>query len=499
MEVSNRFYTRLCLATVAFFSLFRLSVMGRVGLGDSESYYWAWSQHLDFSYYDHPPMVAWLIRLFTGLGGDTSFMVRLPSVLLFIVLGWLFYRISMDMFDDARVAFYSILTFNLTPVFGIAALQMVPDIPSAVCYLAYVLILSRLLKNQGPGWLWYVLGVVLGVGALGKYFAILLVPSTLILVAVVPEYRFWFKRPEPYIMGLVALFVFAPVFIWNFTNDWPSFRFHLTDRHSGAGFSLRNLEKLVAGQALYMTPLYLAGFLWAVIKGTGKALSGDRRYAALVSFSFPTLLFFYIVCAWTSESEPHWPAFGYLTATIMMCSLGIEGIDRQGTKIPARLKAGFFTATGLAGIAFILFYVHLFHPILPIKPKYDIVNELYGWDKVGANVERIFNERPIGERSNTFLLARHWVLCSQLMFSTGGRLQVACINKHRDQFDFWDDEKKLIGKNAIIITDLRFDEPPDTLYRFDTVEKIMEIPVKRGGSVVRKFTIWTGEGFGGSK
>ncbi|VAX19445.1 hypothetical protein MNBD_NITROSPINAE03-1895, partial [hydrothermal vent metagenome] len=95
--------------------------------------------------------------------------------------------------------------------------------------------------------------------------------------------------------------------------------------------------------------------------------------------------------------------------------------------------------------------------------------------------------------------ARHWALCSQLMFSTGGRLPVVCINKHQDQFDFWDDEKKLIGKNAIIITDLRFDESPETLYKFDMVEKIMEIPVERGGSIVRKFTIWTGEDFGGSK
>lgn len=499
MEASNRFYTRLCLATVSFFALFRLSLMGRTGLGDSESYYWAWSQHLDFSYYDHPPIVAWLIRLFTDLGGDTSFMVRLPSVLLFIALGWLFYRISMEMFDDARIAFYSILTFNLTPVFGIAALQMVPDIPSALCYLAYVLILSRLLKNRGPGWHWYLLGIVLGIGALGKYFAILLVPSTIILVASVPEYRFWFKRPEPYLMGLVALLFFSPVFIWNFANDWPSFRFHLTDRHGGAGFTSRNIAQLFAGQALYISPLYLVGFLWAVWKGVGKALSGDRRYAALVSFSLPTLLFFYIVCAWTNESEPHWPVFGYLTAIIMMCSLGVEGIGQLNKKRAKRLKTGFFAATGLAGLIFILFYIHLFHPILPIKPKYDIVNELYGWDEVGANVERIYNERTNSEKENTFTLARHWVLCSQLMFSTGGRIPVACINKKMDQFDFWDDEKKLFGKNAIIVTDLRFDEAPDTLYLFDKVEKQLEIPIVRGGIVVRKFTIWIGEGFAGKK
>ncbi len=490
----NRHYTRLSIVCVLAFALFRTLVMGRTGLGDSESYYWAWSQRLDWSYYDHPPLVAWLIRLFTDIGGDTSFMVRLPSALLFLVIGWLFYRLAMELFADARVAFISILTFNLVPMFGIGALQMVPDIPSAVCYLAFVLLLTKLLKQDGPGWLWYILGFILGIGCLGKYFAILLVPCTIILVAAIPEYRHWFKRPEPYLMAVAALIAFSPVLIWNITNDWPSFRFHLMDRHSSAGFTLRNAGQLVGGQFLYVSPLYLIALLWAVWAGLKRAIAGDRRYAVLTAFSAPVLIFFYIICAWTNESEPHWPAFGYLSAIIIMAAVGLELWDRGGSDKARRAMRYFITAAGLAAIMFILFYIHVFKPILPIKPKYDIINEVYGWDKAGAQIEKIYNEKL---DKNGFILAHHWVLCSQIMFSTADKFPVACINGRIDQFDFWDDEDKLKGKNALFVSDLRFEEPPDQLYHFENVEKVEEIPIERGGRMVRQFTIWIGRNYQG--
>ena len=76
-------YTRASVALILVFASFRIGIMGLTGLGDSESYYWCWSQRLALSYYDHPPAVAWLIRLFTDIGGDTSLWVRMPSVIFF--------------------------------------------------------------------------------------------------------------------------------------------------------------------------------------------------------------------------------------------------------------------------------------------------------------------------------------------------------------------------------------------------------------------------------
>ncbi|MGH7855530.1 MAG: glycosyltransferase family 39 protein, partial [Candidatus Binatia bacterium] len=49
--------------------------------------YWNYAQHLDFSYLDHPPMVAWLIWLSTSLFGNSEFSVRLPASIAWISTG----------------------------------------------------------------------------------------------------------------------------------------------------------------------------------------------------------------------------------------------------------------------------------------------------------------------------------------------------------------------------------------------------------------------------
>ena len=44
-----------------------------------EAYYWVWSQNLQLSYFDHPPMIAYLIKL-TTLFSNSIFCIRLVSV-----------------------------------------------------------------------------------------------------------------------------------------------------------------------------------------------------------------------------------------------------------------------------------------------------------------------------------------------------------------------------------------------------------------------------------
>src|SRR5664280_2844266 len=45
-----------------------------------EAYYWAYSQHPALSYFDHPPMVAWIIWLGTAVFGNTELGVRIVAI-----------------------------------------------------------------------------------------------------------------------------------------------------------------------------------------------------------------------------------------------------------------------------------------------------------------------------------------------------------------------------------------------------------------------------------
>ena len=66
-----------------------------------EAYYWTWSKHLAGGYYDHPPMVAFVIRLGTMIAGDTEFGVRLVSILLALPMSWAVYRAAAILFGGA--------------------------------------------------------------------------------------------------------------------------------------------------------------------------------------------------------------------------------------------------------------------------------------------------------------------------------------------------------------------------------------------------------------
>lgn len=77
-----------------------------------EAYYWTWSKNLALSYFDHPPMVAVVIKLGTLIAGDTEFGVRLVSILLALPMSWAVWRAAILLFDDERIAATATVLLN---------------------------------------------------------------------------------------------------------------------------------------------------------------------------------------------------------------------------------------------------------------------------------------------------------------------------------------------------------------------------------------------------
>src|SRR6478735_12431071 len=77
-----------------------------------EAYYWMWSKHLAGGYYDHPPMVAYVIRLGTMIAGDTTLGVRLVSILLALPMSFAVYRSAAILFGGHRLACTATLLLN---------------------------------------------------------------------------------------------------------------------------------------------------------------------------------------------------------------------------------------------------------------------------------------------------------------------------------------------------------------------------------------------------
>ena len=91
------------------------------GLAHDEAYYWVWAQHLDWGYFEHPPMVAVFIWL-GGLLFDNELGVRLLTVLSSTAVVYLLFRIL----KTTDVLLYAALVFG-TLLLNVGGFYTAPD------------------------------------------------------------------------------------------------------------------------------------------------------------------------------------------------------------------------------------------------------------------------------------------------------------------------------------------------------------------------------------
>ncbi len=159
-----------------------------------EAYYWMWSKSLAGGYYDHPPMVALVIRAGTLVAGDTELGVRLVSILLALPMTWAVYRSAEILFGGTRVAASAAILLNATLLAAVGTMIVTPDAPLLVSASLLLFALAKVLETGQGAW-WLAVGAAAGAALLSKYTALFFGPAILIWLAVVPKLRRWSCRP----------------------------------------------------------------------------------------------------------------------------------------------------------------------------------------------------------------------------------------------------------------------------------------------------------------
>jgi 4-amino-4-deoxy-L-arabinose transferase-like glycosyltransferase len=192
-------------------------------LSPDEAYYWVWGQHLQWSYYDHPPLVALLMRLGEWLP-EMGRSVRWPAVLLAQGSLWFWRDLFRDWLTETQQVWW-LLLICLMPLPGPGSLVVTPDLPLMFSWAWMLWSFHKLLASRGR-WTWGLMfGVSVGFGVLSKYTCVLVAPILLVWWWRNRDrmpLRSWF--PTALAAGLV---ISAPVWGWNWANDWASFRFQL--------------------------------------------------------------------------------------------------------------------------------------------------------------------------------------------------------------------------------------------------------------------------------
>lgn len=434
----------------------RLLLAASFPLVADEAYYWEWSRHLAFGYFDHPPIIAWLIAYGTALFGDTTLGVRLFPVLCGAVAAFALIDLSERLAGAAAARFASLL-LAATP-FTVGFVLATPDAPLLAAIAMTLALLVRAVDpvstRKASLTAWVGAGVAIGIAMASKFTAVLLPMAATLAIVVHPVLRTQLKRPGPYLAVLVASLVMLPVLHWNATHDWIAFRFQLghglgsTPRGS---WWQRELD-LLGGQAALVTPILFVLLVGAIHRAMTPKHEA-RRF--LLAFTAVVCLGFFVYSATRKSVEANWPAIGWLPALALLAA----GSAAARTVWERR-------AVWLSGVLTAIVLVHVAWPFLPIAPRRDPANRLYGWSALAAGAERA--AAAVGP-GRAFLAATRYQDAALIAWYGDGRPMVSAINiaGRRNQYDLWPrfTDVAIAGASMVLVL-------PDTSAAPETIEAL---------------------------
>lgn len=264
-----------------------------VPLLPDEAYYWVWSLHPQLSYFDHPPVVAWLFRFSHYL---PDYFVRLPFILVgHITLAiWILILKKLYFSEGSLGKWFAIAA--ISPFIGFGSLMGTPDVPLIFFWSLslYLLIISL----RDPSLTKYILfGCSLGFGFLSKYHMVLFVPSMFLYLWQQKEWKSiqWRWVPLTIVTGL---FTCLPVLIWNFKNDFASIKFQLDHGFGGESYDPFWTYSFILGQIfLVFPPIFL------------KSVRSKWNHP-LFFFAWVPMVFFLLTSS-RNLVEANWPIMSY--------------------------------------------------------------------------------------------------------------------------------------------------------------------------------------------
>jgi len=476
-EYSSKLYRNLFWLVLAAITLIRLAFAGNFGLGTDESHYVMYARHLAWGYFDHPPMVAFLAALAT-IFGKSPFFIRLGpiicSTMSLVVLRYL----ALALYKDERIPFWAIILLHLMPYQHLLMVGLLPDATLNVFWCATLFAAWCAIKN-GKWTAWLLAGFLFGAALLSKYHAVLLPLCLFGYLLTSAAHRHWLSRIQPYTALLVGVAVFLPNIIWNASNGWISYKFQLA-RGGGGGFEVGKIFETFGGQLAAWSPV-ICGLLIVslIVSLRNKHLAEADRFA--IWMSIPVFVFFCGIGI-IGKILPHWPSVGWWTGSLVVTKIVLQGLsqEKQSAKqwrnwsVAAVVSGAVMTLILYAGILYPIVapiynqarsisavlhrYIPSIQPLKPYQAKFDISNDLYGWDKIADEVEAIRASMPRPEK--TFIFCHRFFPASQLAVQLSADTVVTSLRHRPNQYHLWFSPKDYAGWDALFIDEDRHFKGP---------------------------------------
>lgn len=250
-------------------------------------YYYAWGQHLAWSYFDGPPMIAYLFRLAHSLFGNTYFSINIVGLLCVLLGAYYIYRIG-GLLRDKNTGLVSAMIWLVLPTTTESVyIRVLYDSPLNLFTIMSLYYCARYVVDHRSRDI-YITALCLGAMLISKYTAAVTLVSFL-LYFIASRQRSVFRNGHFYLATLLILGVASPVIWWNIQHDWISITY-LLHFHSQANNKVTVLHSL---SKLFGTLLInFSLFLLLVIIGCWKDKQTENTpYNPVLELIQYTLLF----------------------------------------------------------------------------------------------------------------------------------------------------------------------------------------------------------------
>ena len=485
------------LAILAVAAVLRLVLAAVVPLFPDEAYYWEWSRRLAGGYFDHPPMIAWLIAGGTALLGDTPLGVRTLPILVGSS-GGLALALATCRLAGPVAARYTALAFLVLPLAAAGLVLATPDAPllAAICWTLYFVVRAL---DEAPGsrasthW-WALGGAAIGVAMTSKFTGVFVPIALLLAFALHAPLRARFREPGPWIAVVIASLVMVPVLLWNSQHDWIAFRFQL-----GHGLGIKAKEtllhrqlNLLGSQVGLVTPILfvlIVGSIWKALR----APRHEARFAlAVVSTSWAL---FFVYSATRRNVEANWPAIAWIPALVLL------GAAREGARTAWERRA-----LWLAGTLSAVLLLHAAFRILPLPSRRDQLSQAHGWQGLAASFDSAYRANAPAAGRTLHVAANRYQDAAMLTFHSHGKHDLTALNigGRRNQYDLWTrfTDTARPGDDLLLSLEIpRVGGMPAPISRlmmhFSTIKPGPVIPLLRDGETVATRQLWTLTGWDG--
>jgi len=405
-------------------------------LTSDEAYYWMYSQKPAWGYFDHPPIIALIIKL-GYIIKQNEVGVRFFSIIFSVLTIFIIEKIIKP--KDIKSFYLLVSSVGILHFIGFYA---IPDSPFLLTFVVYLLLykeftISPSLKNA------FLLGLITALMCLSKYHGFIIIGLTVLsnLKLIFNRY-FW-------LTAVISISLLIPHFLWQLNSNFPSFKYHFFER-SVEAYNINYSFEYLISQLFVTGPITGIIFFIAAIKEQVK-----NQFEKTLKFLFWGGYMFFFLMTFKGRVEAHWTIFIVMPALYFAYNyLTSLKNSKQILRLTFIISLIMIVSAGL----FIVIDSKLDNALMftKLKSNFRNKNDMLAIKKVADN-------RPVAFINSYQKASLYSFYTQSEAFSLNN------IMGRKNQFDTWNCEEQFRGKNIIIIPNYyenKFDNIPNTSKKY---------------------------------